>query len=73
MKQENFNDGTNNPFKNIINFDKVGAMGHSMGGGTAYTAMLKDKNIKAGVALDGWFLSELELLLLTEKLGELKV
>ena len=60
LKQENFNDGTNNPFQNIINFDNVGAMGHSMGGGTAYTAMLKDKNIKAGVALDGWFFGLLD-------------
>ena len=60
LKQENFNDAKNNPFKNIINFDKVGAMGHSMGGGTAYTAMLKDKNIKAGVALDGWFFGLLD-------------
>ena len=30
-------------------------MGHSMGGGTTYIAMLKNNEIKAGVALDGWF------------------
>lgn len=55
LKQEKFSDESNNPFKDIIDFDRVGAMGHSMGGGTTYTAMLKNKNIKAGIAFDGWF------------------
>ena len=60
LKQDQFDDGSTNPFKNNINFDKVGAMGHSMGGGTTYLAMLKNNQIKAGVALDGWFFGLLE-------------
>ena len=55
LKQNNLNDGSINPFKNNIDFENVGAMGHSMGGGTTYIAMLKNNEIKAGVALDGWF------------------
>ena len=55
LKQNNLNDGSVNPFKNNINFENVGAMGHSMGGGTTYIAMLKNNEVKAGVALDGWF------------------
>jgi len=60
LKQNQFDDGSVNPFKNNINFEKVGAMGHSMGGGTTYIAMLKNNQIKAGVALDGWFFGLLE-------------
>ena len=60
LKQNQFDDGSLNPFKNNINFEKVGAMGHSMGGGTTYIAMLKNNQIKAGVALDGWFFGLLE-------------
>ena len=60
LKQDQFDDGSVNPFKNNINFEKVGAMGHSMGGGTTYIAMLKNSQIKAGVALDGWFFGLLE-------------
>ena len=55
LKQNNLNDGSVNPFKENIDFEKVGAMGHSMGGGTTYIAMLKNDEVKAGVALDGWF------------------
>ena len=55
LKQNNLNDGSVNPFKNNIDFENVGAMGHSMGGGTTYIAMLKNNEVKAGVALDGWF------------------
>ena len=47
IKQDNFNDGSTNPFKEIIDFENVGAMGHSMGGGTTYIGMLKNKEIKA--------------------------
>ena len=35
-------------------------MGHSMGGGTTYIAMLKNNEVKAGVALDGWFFGLLD-------------
>ena len=66
LKHEEFSDGSKNLFRNIINFDQVGAMGHSMGGGTTYTAMLKDKNIKAGVAFDGWFYGLLDKEALTD-------
>ena len=60
LKQNQFDDGSLNPFKNKIDFEKVGAMGHSMGGGTTYVAMLKNSEIKAGVALDGWFFGLLD-------------
>ena len=60
LKQNQFDDGTLNPFKNKIDFEKVGAMGHSMGGGTTYVAMLKNSEVKAGVALDGWFFGLLD-------------
>ena len=60
LKKDKLQDGKDNPFKQIIDFTNVGAMGHSMGGGTAYMGMLKDKNIKAGVAFDGWFFGLLE-------------
>ena len=60
LKQNLLNDGSVNPFKKNIDFEKVGAMGHSMGGGTTYIAMLKNKEVKAGVALDGWFFGLLD-------------
>ena len=60
LKQIQFDDGSLNPFKNKIDFEKVGAMGHSMGGGTTYVAMLKNSEVKAGVALDGWFFGLLD-------------
>ena len=60
LKQNRLDDGTINPFQNKIDFEKVGAMGHSMGGGTTYIAMLKNNEVKAGVALDGWFFGLLD-------------
>lgn len=36
-----------------IDRDKVGALGHSLGGATASAAMLSDSRIRAGVDLDG--------------------
>ena len=60
LKNEFLQNGQKNPYKEIIDFNNVGAMGHSMGGGTTYIGMLKDKNIKAGVAFDGWFYGLLE-------------
>mgnify|MGYP001185278654 CR=1 FL=1 len=60
IKQDSLDGYSANPFKKIIDFKNVGAMGHSMGGGTTYIAMLKDDEIKAGVALDGWFFGLLD-------------
>jgi len=60
LKKDVFSDGEKNPFKKIIDFDNVGAMGHSMGGGTTYVGLLKDQNIKAGIAFDGWFFGLLD-------------
>ena len=60
LKQNRLEDGSINPFQNNIDFERVGVMGHSMGGGTAYIAMLKNNEIKAGVALDGWFFGLLD-------------
>ena len=31
-----------------------------MGGGTTYIGLLKDQNIKAGIAFDGWFFGLLD-------------
>ena len=44
-----------NHYFSMIDFDKIGMMGHSMGGGTSYYALLNDNRIKAALALDGWF------------------
>ena len=44
-----------NPYYKIIDFDRVGMLGHSMGAGTSYHALINDKRIKSAVALDGWF------------------
>jgi hypothetical protein len=60
LTEDTFQNGEKNLFKSIIDFEKIGAFGHSMGGGTIYTAMLKNKKIKAGVALDGWFFGLLD-------------
>ena len=48
-------DDSPNPFLGIIDFNRVGVMGHSMGAGTSYHALINDSRIKAAVALDGWF------------------
>ena len=44
-----------NPYHAMINFDRIGMMGHSMGAGTSYHALINNKRIKSVVALDGWF------------------
>jgi dienelactone hydrolase len=44
-----------NPYYTMIDFDRVGMMGHSMGAGTSYHALINDTRIKSVVALDGWF------------------
>ena len=53
-KEKSQNDMVN-PYRDLIDFNAVGVMGHSMGGGTSYYALLNDKRIKAALALDGWF------------------
>jgi dienelactone hydrolase len=60
LKKEILPNGERNPFQQIIDFNNVGAMGHSMGGGTTYVGLLKDENIKAGIAFDGWFFGLLD-------------
>ncbi len=44
-----------NPYYKIIDFGRVGIMGHSMGAGTSYHALINDARIQSAVALDGWF------------------
>ena len=46
---------TTNPYHKMIDFDRIGIMGHSMGAGTSYHALINDQRIKSAVALDGWF------------------
>jgi len=60
LKKTSFQGDVKNPFLNIIDFNNIGAMGHSMGGGTIYLSLLKNEKIKAGVAFDGWFFGLLE-------------
>ena len=44
-----------NPYHQMIDFNRVGIMGHSMGAGTSYHALINDARIQSAVALDGWF------------------
>lgn len=44
-----------NPFYKMIDFDRIGIMGHSMGAGTSYHGLINDARIQSAVALDGWF------------------
>lgn len=60
LKKKRLQGNKKNPFFNIIDFYNIGAMGHSMGGGTTYLSLIKNKDIKAGVAFDGWFFGLLE-------------
>jgi len=55
LKKTNFDSGAPNPLHPIINFDKIGIFGHSMGGGTSYLGLLEDDDFDAALALDGWF------------------
>lgn len=66
LKKENLQGDIKNPFINIIDFNNIGSMGHSMGGGTTYLSLLKNQEIKAGVAFDGWFFGLLENEFLTK-------
>lgn len=50
---EEINSQTNNRFYGKLNLDKIGAFGHSAGGGTAGQLMLTDSRVKAGVNWDG--------------------
>ncbi|MCM0650205.1 dienelactone hydrolase family protein [Clostridium swellfunianum] len=43
----------NSNFKGKLNVDKIGAIGHSVGGAVAYNLAINDKRIKAAVDLDG--------------------
>lgn len=40
-------------FKGKLNLDKIGAIGHSLGGAVAYDLAINDRRIKASVDLDG--------------------
>lgn len=55
LKKTTFDSGAPNPLNRIIDFDKIGIFGHSMGGGTSYLGLLQDENFDAALALDGWF------------------
>lgn len=47
-------------FKNKIDLDKIGVMGHSFGGATAFQSMLIDDRIKAGINMDGTYFGNAE-------------
>ena len=55
LNKEKSQEGMTNQYRDLINFNAVGVMGHSMGGGSSYYALLNDNRIKAALALDGWF------------------
>ncbi len=40
-------------FKGRLNLDKIGAIGHSLGGATAYNLAINDNRVKAAINLDG--------------------
>lgn len=40
-------------FEGRLNLDKIGAMGHSVGGAAAYNLAIRDSRVKAAVNLDG--------------------
>lgn len=50
---EGINSQTDNRFFGKLNLDKIGAFGHSAGGGTAGQLMLTDRRVKAGINWDG--------------------
>lgn len=50
---ESMNSQTNNRFYSKLNLNKIGAFGHSAGGGTAGQLMLTDSRVKAGINWDG--------------------
>lgn len=41
------------PFMGSLNLDKIGIMGHSFGGATAFNAFCLDDRIRAGINMDG--------------------
>ncbi|MEG0773550.1 dienelactone hydrolase family protein [Clostridium sp.] len=43
----------NSNFKGKLNLDKIGAIGHSVGGAVAYNLAINDSRIKAAIDLDG--------------------
>jgi dienelactone hydrolase len=55
ISKDGLQGAVSNPYYKIIDFDRIGMMGHSMGAGTSYHALINDKRIKSAVALDGWF------------------
>lgn len=53
-KLAELNSGAINPmFKGKLNMDKIGVMGHSVGGAAAYNMALNDSRVKAAINLDG--------------------
>ncbi|NBC05023.1 MAG: hypothetical protein GVY20_15170 [Bacteroidetes bacterium] len=50
---ERMNRQPNNRFFSKLNFEKIGAFGHSAGGATAGQLMLSDRRVKAGINWDG--------------------
>lgn len=50
---EKINSQTDNRFYGRLNLDKIGAFGHSAGGGTAGQLLLTDQRVKAGINWDG--------------------
>jgi dienelactone hydrolase len=40
-------------FKNRLDLDKIGAIGHSVGGAVAYNLAINDRRVKAAIDLDG--------------------
>jgi dienelactone hydrolase len=51
---EKGNDGKlDTPFRGKLNLDRIGAIGHSVGGAVAYDLAMHDDRVKAGIDLDG--------------------
>lgn len=51
---ESFQASESHPFADVINFEQIGAFGHSTGGGASYEFCYRDARCKAAMGLDPW-------------------
>lgn len=56
-----FNTDKNDMLFGLFNFNKIGMLGHSFGGSTAFYLCLQDPNFKAGIDLDNLLLDDVDI------------
>lgn len=54
LEQWNYGEGEENPFKNRLDLDRLGVIGHSTGGGGGVKTAIEDHRIKALIGFDAW-------------------